>query len=118
MHPELQLHRCKQTVLDLAETMAPKNPAVQYRVAGETLYANLRAELYNKRRGGFISDHDVLIGGKIAYVLCGGKVPADTLVSEQHLLDLERECFISLCGEAKTRERIDYMLKNRKPLRN
>ena len=118
MHPDYQLHRCKQTVRQLAETMVPRNPAGQYRVAGEGLYANLKAELYNKRRGGFISDHDVLIGGKIAHVLCGGKVPADTFVSEQYLLDLERECFVSLCGEAKTRERIAYMLKNRKPLRN
>ncbi len=118
MHPDYQLHRCKQTVLALAETMVPRSRAVQYRVAGESLSANLRAELYNKRRGGFITDHDALIGGKIAHVLCGGNVPADSLVSEQYLLDLERECFVSLCGEAKTRERIAHMLKTRKPLRN
>ena len=68
--------------------------------------------------GGYISEHDKKIANKIANVLCGGELSQATLVSEQYLLDLEREAFLSLCGEKKTLERIQYMLKNGKPLRN
>ena len=68
--------------------------------------------------GGYISDHDKKIAKKIANVLAGGNLSQSTLVSEQYLLDLEREAFLSLCGEKKTLERIQFMLKNGKPLRN
>ena len=68
--------------------------------------------------GGYISEHDKKIANKIANVLCGGELSQATYVSEQYLLDLEREAFLSLCGEKKTLERIQYMLKNGKPLRN
>ena len=68
--------------------------------------------------GGYISEHDKKIANKIANVLCGGELSQATKVSEQYLLDLEREAFLSLCGERKTLERIQYMLKNGKPLRN
>lgn len=118
MSPDLQIFQCKNRVKLLAETMPPRNPKTLCRVSGASLLANLQAELYNKRRGGFISEYDEQIGGKVAHVLCGGTVKANSQVSEQYLLDLERECFVSLCGEAKTQERIQYMLKNRKPLRN
>jgi 3-hydroxyacyl-CoA dehydrogenase len=70
------------------------------------------------KRGGYISEHDELIGRKIAKVLCGGELNHQAYVSEEYLLDLEREGFLSLCGERKTQERIAYMLKNGKPLRN
>jgi 3-hydroxyacyl-CoA dehydrogenase len=70
------------------------------------------------RQGEFISDHDVKVANKVAYVLCGGAVTPGTLVSEQYLLDLEREAFLSLCGEKKTQERIAFTLKTGKPLRN
>jgi 3-hydroxyacyl-CoA dehydrogenase len=68
--------------------------------------------------GGYISEHDKKIAKKIANVLAGGNLSQANLVSEQYLLDLEREAFLSLCGERKTLERIQYMLKNGKPLRN
>jgi len=68
--------------------------------------------------GEFITDHEVKIGNKVAEVLCGGALNPGTLVSEQYLLDLEREAFKSLCGEKKTQERIQYTLKTGKPLRN
>ena len=68
--------------------------------------------------GGYISEHDKKIANKIANVLCGGELSQATLVSEQYLLDLEREAFLSLCGERKTLERIEHMLKKGKPLRN
>ena len=64
------------------------------------------------------SDHDVKIGTKLAWIVCGGDVSARQDVTEQHLLDLEREAFLSLCGEQKTQERIQFMLMNNKPLRN
>jgi 3-hydroxyacyl-CoA dehydrogenase len=68
--------------------------------------------------GRYISDHDRLIANKLAYVLCGGDLSYPQLVSEQYLLDLEREAFLSLCGERKTLERIQHMLKTGKALRN
>jgi 3-hydroxyacyl-CoA dehydrogenase len=70
------------------------------------------------REGGFISDHDFDIGCRVAETLCGGDVDAGTLVDEQWLLDLERKHFMALLATGKTQERIEYMLKNGKPLRN
>ncbi len=69
-------------------------------------------------RGGYATDHDVLVARKLAYVMCGGDLSEPTLVSEQYLLDLEREAFLSLCGERKTLERIQSVLTSGKPLRN
>jgi 3-hydroxyacyl-CoA dehydrogenase len=85
---------------------------------GESVLATLKLAVYMMREGGFISDHDVKVANWAAYALCGGKVSAGTVVSEQHLLDLEREAFLSLCGEKKTLERIAFTLKTGKPLRN
>src|SRR5208337_542598 len=85
---------------------------------GENILATLKLSLYIMRQGEFISDHDVTIGSKVAEVLCGGAVTPGVPVSEQYLLDLEREAFKSLCGEVKTQERIQSMLKTGKPLRN
>jgi 3-hydroxyacyl-CoA dehydrogenase len=70
------------------------------------------------KRGGYISDHDELIGKKLAGVMTGGNMNHSTHVSERYLLELEREAFVSLCGERKTQERIAAMLKTGKPLRN
>jgi 3-hydroxyacyl-CoA dehydrogenase len=70
------------------------------------------------RQGEYISDHDVRVANAVANVLCGGKVTPGSPVSEQYLLDLEREGFLSLCGEPKTQERIAFTLKSGKPLRN
>jgi 3-hydroxyacyl-CoA dehydrogenase len=68
--------------------------------------------------GGFASEHDQKVARKAAHVLCGGRLTPGTLISEQYLLDLEREAFLSLCGERKTQERIAHTLKTGKPLRN
>jgi 3-hydroxyacyl-CoA dehydrogenase len=73
---------------------------------------------WSMRKGNFISDHDVLIAEKIAGILSGGRLTGEQGVSEQYLLDLEREAFLSLCGTPKTQERMQYMLKTGKPLRN
>lgn len=85
---------------------------------GENMLSTLRMGVRLMREGDYISDHDVTIANWIAHILCGGPVTPGTLVSEQYLLDLEREAFLSLCGEKKTAERIAYTLKNGKPLRN
>ena len=85
---------------------------------GENILATLKLGVHLMRQGEFISDHEVKIGNKVAEVLCGGAVSPGTPISEQYLLDLEREAFKSLCGEKKTQERIAYTLKTGKPLRN
>ena len=87
-------------------------------VPGENVLATLKLYVYLMREGEFISDHDVKVANWAAYALCGGNVKPGTVVSEQYLLDLEREAFLSLCGEKKTQERIQHMLKMGKPLRN
>jgi 3-hydroxyacyl-CoA dehydrogenase len=74
--------------------------------------------MYGMLKSGQISEHDYTIGKKLAYVLSGGDLPEGTLVSEQYLLDLEREAFLSLIGEPKTQQRMQHMLTKGKPLRN
>ena len=85
---------------------------------GESAQAAMKLALHMMKQGGFISDHDALIGKKLAKVMSGGDLNHQTYVSEQYLLDLEREAFVSLCGEPKTQERIAVMLKTGKPHRN
>jgi len=85
---------------------------------GENLLAALKMGVHLMRQGDFITDYEVKLAGKIAEVLCGGNVTPGTPVSEQYILDLEREGFKSLCGEKKTQERIQYTLKTGKTLRN
>ena len=87
-------------------------------VPGESILATLKLAVWTMRQGEYISDHDLKIANHIAHVLAGGNVSAGSLVSEQYLLDLEREAFLSLCGERKTQERIAFTLKTGKPLRN
>jgi 3-hydroxyacyl-CoA dehydrogenase len=93
-------------------------PRVDIPAPGENILASLKLGVYIMRQGEYISDHDVKVANWAAYVLCGGPVTPGTLVSEQYLLDLEREAFLSLCGERKTQERIAFTLKSGKPLRN
>ncbi len=87
-------------------------------VMGEAGQAAMKLALHMMKQGGFISDHDQLIGKKLANVMSGGDMNHSAYVSEQYLLDLEREAFVSLCGERKTQDRIAAMLKTGKPLRN
>jgi 3-hydroxyacyl-CoA dehydrogenase len=86
--------------------------------AGATCRAAIEMALYTMNEGGFATDHDVVVGNKLANVLTGGDVPTGTRLSEQYFLDLEREAFLSLCGEEKTQARIQHMLMKGKPLRN
>jgi 3-hydroxyacyl-CoA dehydrogenase len=87
-------------------------------VGGESVAATLKLGVHLAWRAGRISDHDKLIGRKLATIMTGGDLPHAATVSEQHLLDLEREAFLSLLAEPKTRERIQHTLKTGKPLRN
>ena len=93
-------------------------PRTDIPAPGESVLATLKLAVWTMREGQYISDHDVKIANWVAYALCGGKVTPGALVSEQYLLDLEREAFLSLCGEKKTQERIAFTLKTGKPLRN
>jgi 3-hydroxyacyl-CoA dehydrogenase len=96
----------------------PPQPRTDIPAPGENVLAALRLGVHIMRQGEYISDHEVKIATKVAEVLCGGNVTSGTPVSEQYILDLEREAFKSLCGEPKTQERIQYTLKTGKTLRN
>jgi 3-hydroxyacyl-CoA dehydrogenase len=85
---------------------------------GNAALATLKLGIHQMKRGGYISDHDALIGEKLGRILTGGDLNHETRVSEQYLLDLEREAFLSLAGTRKTQERLAAMLKTGKPLRN
>ena len=78
----------------------------------------LYAGINGMQRANYATDHDALVAKKLAYVMCGGDLTEPAFVSEQYLLDLEREAFLSLCGERKTLERIQSVLKGGKPIRN
>jgi 3-hydroxyacyl-CoA dehydrogenase len=93
-------------------------PRTAVSVGGESVTAALNLGVHLAWRAGRASDHDALIGRKLAHIFGGGALPHATTVSEQYLLDLEREAFMSLLGERKTLERIQHTLKTGKPLRN
>jgi len=119
MNRERVLTDAKTRALELFhEGFRPLIPRTDIPAPGESILATLKMGVHIMRQGEFISDHEVKIAGKVAEVLCGGEVNPGTLVSEQYLLDLEREAFKSLCGEKKTQERIQFTLKTGKTLRN
>jgi 3-hydroxyacyl-CoA dehydrogenase len=108
----------KQTALAMARAgYHPPAPA-QIRVLGEEFLAGAKLAIHMLLRGEYISEYDALVGRKLANILAGGPLSAPQTVSEQYILDLEREAFVSLCGERKTQERIAHTLKTGKPLRN
>lgn len=113
------LAEAKQAAIELSDNgyTQPK-PRTDIKVQGKTGIALFKAGITAMRMGNYISDHDVKIADKLAYVICGGDLSAPQAVSEQYLLDLEREAFLSLTGEKKTLERIQSLLTGGKPLRN
>ncbi len=113
------LSRAKQEVIRLAEAgYVRPEPEQNIPALGNSALAVLKVGMHLMKRAGYISEHDFLIGEKLAHILTGGDLNHPTTVSEQYLLDLEREAFLSLCGERKTLERIQHTLKTGKPLRN
>jgi 3-hydroxyacyl-CoA dehydrogenase len=118
-HPAELLHVAKAQARAMAESGArPALPPAQIPVAGDTGIATLKMLLINMKEGAFISDHDYEIASRIAEILCGGPVEPGSTVDEKWLLDLERRHFVELAKTPKTQERIAFMLKNGKPLRN
>ncbi|QCJ43988.1 3-hydroxyacyl-CoA dehydrogenase [Bacillus sp. S3] len=112
------IHDAKQAVLALSEQGYKPKVRRKVPVVGETGYATLLLGAEAMRLSGYISEHDLKIAKKIAYVIAGGKVPFGTEVDEQYLLDLEREAFLSLIAEPKSQQRMQHMLVKGKPLRN
>jgi 3-hydroxyacyl-CoA dehydrogenase len=108
----------KAAALARVAQYVPARPRSAIRVGGDGVFAALKLGVHLAWRAGRISDHDALIGRKLAWVLAGGNVTHATTLTEQQLLDLEREAFLSLCGERKTQERIAHTLKTGKTLRN
>jgi len=119
MNRERVLSDAKTRALELLRAgYEPPVPRTDIPAPGENLLATLKMGVHMMRQGDFITEYEVKLGARIAEVLCGGNVTPGTLVSEQYILDLEREGFKSLCGEKKTQERIQYTLKTGKTLRN
>ncbi len=119
MNRDRLIEDAKQTALAMArEGYVQPHPRSDVPVLGEPALAAIKLAIHMMIRGGYISEYDGQVAKKLAYVITGGDLSRKTLVSEQYLLDLEREAFVSLCGEKKTQERIQHMLKTGKPLRN
>jgi len=118
MNADRLIGDAKALALALARDYAPGVARTDIKVGGESAFAMLKLGAWTMRQGGYISDYDVVVAEKLGTVLSGGRLTGEQVVSEQYLLDLEREAFLSLCGNPKTQERMQFMLKTGKPLRN
>jgi 3-hydroxyacyl-CoA dehydrogenase len=119
MNTDRLIEDAKQTALAMVrEGYNQPRPRTDIPVLGEPALAALKLAIHMMVRGGFITEYDGYVATKLAYVITGGELTRKALVSEQYLLDLEREAFVSLCGERKTQERIQHMLRTGRPLRN
>lgn len=109
----------KNVVLGMAKMgYTPPRERKDIRVPGRDGIAAFTNVAWTMNQGNYATEYDLYLAKKVAYILCGGDVPAGTLVSEQYLLDLEREVFVHLCGQEKSVARIQHMLTKKKPLRN
>jgi 3-hydroxyacyl-CoA dehydrogenase len=119
INPARRIADAKQAVLEWQQDgYQMPAPGKKIKVLGRSALGALYAGINGMWRGNYATDHDVLVAKKLAYVICGGDLSEPSLVSEEYLLDLEREAFLSLCGEKKTLERIQSVLKTGKPIRN
>jgi len=119
MNYDFLLHDAKQCVLNMGrEGYRPPRPRDDIRIVGRTGRAILELMVFLMLDAGYITPADAHIAKRLAYVLTGGDLDQNTLVTEQYLLDLEREVFLSLAGEEKTRARLKSMAETNKPLRN
>ena len=119
LNQERRIAEAKQAVIDLFDdgyVMPVQRNDIK--VLGRSALGTMLAGINGMQTGNYATAHDALVAKKLAYVMCGGDLSEPTLVSEQYLLNLEREAFLSLCGEKKTLERIQSILKSGKPLRN
>jgi 3-hydroxyacyl-CoA dehydrogenase len=117
MNRERLLEDAKSLALSLVSSWSPGLPRTDISVEGDPGYSILKMGVYLAHEGAYITEYDTVVGEKLAHILSGGRGQKRT-VTEQHILDLEREAFLSLCGNSKTQERMQYMLKTGKPLRN
>ena len=108
----------KKKVLNLATNYRQKQPLTNIKAPGRSIAAALKAQVWNMVEGGFATEFELEITSMVADIMCGGDVSGGTLLTEQYLLDLEREAFMRLCANPKTLERIEHMLKTGKKLRN
>jgi 3-hydroxyacyl-CoA dehydrogenase len=118
MNRDRQIADAKQTALAMVRAGYHPPAPTEIRVLGEEFLAAAKLAIHMLMRGEYASAHDAVVAREVAYILAGGGITAPQIVSEQYILDLEREAFVSLCGERKTQERIAYTLKTGKPLRN
>jgi 3-hydroxyacyl-CoA dehydrogenase len=119
VNPNRVIAQAKAAAIELADAgYSQPNQKTNIKVHGKGALAMFKTGVYAMKEGKYISEHDQKIADKLAYVMCGGDLSSPTEVSEQYLLDLEREAFLSLCGERKTLERIQSILTTGKPLRN
>ncbi len=118
MNIDKRIHDAKLKTIALAANYRPGKPLTDLKAPGRSVAASIKSQLWNMQKGGFISEYDQYLAGSIAEVITGGDVPAGTLITEEYLLELEREAFVKFCGQKKTLERVQHMLKKGKPLRN
>lgn len=118
MNPERLLGDAKALALSLVPNYIPAQPRNNIKVGGEQSFAVMKIALWSARQAKYITDYDVAVGEKLANILSGGRLTGEHQVTEQYLLDLEREAFLSLCGDPRTQARMQHMLKTGKPLRN
>jgi 3-hydroxyacyl-CoA dehydrogenase len=117
-HRDRVVHDARQAAITLAGAGYAAPAPREIPAAGESALATLKLGVHLMRQADYISDHDQKVANHVAHILCGGAIPCGTIVAEQYFLDLERQAFLSLCGERKTQERIAFTLKTGKPLRN
>ncbi len=119
LNPNRRIAEAKRSVIELYdEGYVMPVQRTDIKVLGRSVLGTFYAGINGMWRGNYATDHDVTVAKKLAYVMCGGDLTEPSIVSEQYLLDLERQAFLSLCGEKKTLERIQSILKSGKPLRN
>jgi len=118
VNSDFLIYDAKQAVLEMVKKGYRAPAPAQIPVVGETGYAVLELGVYTMLQGGYISEYDAHLAKKVAHILTGGKLHPGTVVSEEYLLDIEREAFLSLIGEPKTQDRMRHMLAKGKPLRN
>lgn len=118
MDIDLLISDAKKKIQGLAVNYRPQRPRKDIAVPGRNVAASIKSQLWNMKMGNFVTDYEAEMGGVIADVICGGDVNPGTLVSEDYLLKLERDNFLKLCGNKKTAQRVQHMLKTGKPLRN
>jgi 3-hydroxyacyl-CoA dehydrogenase len=118
MNPDRLVADAKQLALSVARSYVPSGALDEIPVGGEAAYAKLKMGVWQAHEAGHVTDYGMVIAEKIARVLSGGRLTGTQVVTEQYLLDLEREAFLSLCGNKETQDRIAHMLKTGKALRN